>query len=240
MQAGKQLKKPFHGCEMVTSDFLKGHAMNNSVGVQSGKRYNVVILIVLLNVLLLLGGCGSGFRSEDIREYDPEKIVAEYHGDLDSGLLIFPEQATIEKVKASYSASLTRGLFDTDGWIILDCEYNEDDFTAEIKRLQAISLTIQSKDEKAENKILYDEDSYQYPAYITIDGFDHTYEYALIKEEKREVIYLYFAYPNNKILSEYSEYVKKDRSAYDSNDNTGFSLYNHSFDGGKSWIEFDD
>ena len=197
--------------------------------------------LLLLIVLFLLSGCGSsGFQSEDIREYDPGKIVSEYHGDLDSALLIFPDTATAEKAKASFSVSLSRGLFDTDGWIILDCGYSEDDFAAEIRRLRAVSLTIRNRDEEAENTILYDENSYHSPAYITIDGFGHTYEYALIREGEREIIYVYLAYPNSRILSEYSDYVKKDTAVYNSKNGSGFSLYNHSFDGGKSWVEFDD
>ena len=194
-----------------------------------------------LSVLFLLSGCGSsGFRSEDIREYDPGKIISEYHSDLDSALLIFPDKATVEKARASFSASLSRGLFDTDGRIILDCGYSEDDFAAEVRRLSAVSLTIRNKDEAAEKTILYDESSYHYPAFITIDGFGHTYEYALIRENEREIIYVYLAYPNSRILSEYSDYVKKDTAVYDSKNGSGFSLYNHSFDGGKSWVEFDD
>ena len=39
----------------------------------------------------------------------------------------------------------------------------------------------------------------------------------------------------------YSDYIKKDLSVYEE-ENTwdAFSMYNHSFDGGESWVEFDD
>ena len=42
-------------------------------------------------------------------------------------------------------------------------------------------------------------------------------------------------------LQDYSDYVKKDLSVYEE-ENTwdAFSMYNHSFDGGESWVEFDD
>lgn len=42
-------------------------------------------------------------------------------------------------------------------------------------------------------------------------------------------------------LQDYSDYIKKDLSVYEE-ENTwyAFSMYNHSFDGGESWVEFDD
>jgi len=44
-----------------------------------------------------------------------------------------------------------------------------------------------------------------------------------------------------KPLKQYSDYVKRDLSVYEE-ENTwdAFSMYNHSFDGGESWVEFDD
>ena len=54
-------------------------------------------------------------------------------------------------------------------------------------------------------------------------------------------MYIYFAYPGEETLRLYSDFVKKDLSAYEE-ENTwdAYSMYNHSFDGGESYIEFDD
>ena len=54
-------------------------------------------------------------------------------------------------------------------------------------------------------------------------------------------MYVYLAYPDKKTLQDYSDYIKKDLSVYEE-ENTwdAFSMYNHSFDGGESWVEFDD
>lgn len=55
------------------------------------------------------------------------------------------------------------------------------------------------------------------------------------------IIYVYLSYPGGKTLQEYSDYVKKDLSVYEEkNTQDAFSIYNHSFDGGESWGEFDD
>ncbi len=124
--------------------------------------------------------------------------------------------------------------------MILICSYGDEQFSDEISRLQALYKTIEYDEEGYTNIVLYDEDSYSYPAYITIDGFGNTYEYALIDQFNNRVVYVYLAYPDEKTLQDYSDYVKKDLSVYEE-ENTwdAFSMYNHSFDGGESWIEFD-
>ena len=54
-------------------------------------------------------------------------------------------------------------------------------------------------------------------------------------------MYIYFAYLGEETLRLYSDFVKKDLSAYEE-ENTwdAYSMYNHSLDGGESYIEFDD
>ena len=54
-------------------------------------------------------------------------------------------------------------------------------------------------------------------------------------------VYIYMAYPGSKLLKKYSDYVRKDLSSYaEENTMDRFSMYNHSFDGGESWVEYDD
>ena len=97
-----------------------------------------------------------------------------------------------------------------------------------------------SSEESYTNKVLYDESSYRYPAYVANAGFGHTYEYALADKGDNENTYIYLAYPNSD-MKEYTEYLLIDRSIYDEDDKTGaFTIYNHSFDGGNSCDEFDD
>ena len=67
---------------------------------------------------------------------------------------------------------------------------------------------------------MYDEDMYNYPAYIAIDGYCHNYEYALIDEANNRIIYVLLGYPNPDVLSEYSDYLKSDPSAYDLGNST--------------------
>ena len=82
---------------------------------------------------------------------------------------------------------------------------------------------------------------YKIIRHLASGGFGNTYEYALIDEAENRIVYIYLAYPGVYTLTRYSDYVKKDLSAYEE-ENTldAFSMYNHSFDGGESWVEFDD
>ena len=66
------------------------------------------------------------------------------------------------------------------------------------------------------------------------DGTRH-----LIDRDGGRIIYVYgaFVIPDG---FPYKDYLKNDRSAYKADSLKAFTVYNHSFDGGKSWDEFDD
>ena len=128
-----------------------------------------------------------------------------------------------------------------DGAIFLECTYSDDAFAAEIDRLKGLSMTIEFEGEQVTNHVRYDEETYSYPAYITIDGFGDTYEYALVDQEENKIVYLYLAYPKVDSLVQYKEYLKKDLKTYAEEEKPGaYSMYMHSFDGGEVYIEYSD
>lgn len=57
--------------------------------------------------------------------------------------------------------------------MVLECEFSLEQFDREITRLENLRMTIKSGEEEYTNIVRYDGDSYNYPAYITIDGFGH-------------------------------------------------------------------
>ena len=172
-----------------------------------------------------------------IKNYNKDYYLKEYGGDLDSNLSIFPNKTT-NMVDATFKSSFKTNLFDSDGYIILSTKYNEDNFNKEIERLSDLKMTINYDNKKSyTNYIKYNTIFYEYPAFISIDGYGNTYEYALINQESLEIIYVYLSYPdiNN---SAYKKYLKKDNKQYLKNDTLGmYSMYNHTFDNGKSFIE---
>lgn len=205
----------------------------------------ITTLIIILGICSLINILLSHKRDirNGIDNYNKNYYIEKYGDDLDSDLSIFPDRNN-HSINASFSSGMLTYSFDTDGYIVLKIKYELNDFEEEVNRIKNLSITIKSscKDNSDEytNYIKYDEESYNYPAYIAVDGFDSTYEYCLINEDELEIIYVYLAYPNTN-NSEYKEYLKKDKSNYSKSDTLGlYSMYNHSFDNGKSFVEFDD
>ena len=178
-----------------------------------------------------------------IENYNKNHYIEEYGGDLDSNLSIFPSDKS-KLIDADFSSSFKTGLFDSDGYILLKTKYSEENFNEEVERLSKLEMTIKEtcypNSKSYTNYIKYDENAYKYPAYITIDGFGHTYEYALINKEDLEIIYVYLAYPSSN-NSKYSDYLKEDKSEYSKTEVLSlYSMYNHTFDNGSSFVEFND
>lgn len=203
----------------------------------------IIIFIVILGIVSFINIFISTKPTiiKGINNYDKDYYIDKYGNDLDSNLSIFPDDIK-NKNNSTFVSSMHTSLFDTDGYIILKVKYDLDEFYKEINRIKNISMNINScdKDNKVvTNNIKYDETSYKYPSYITIDGFGYTYEYCLINKDKLEIIYIYLSYPytNN---SNYKEYLKKDKSYYKKDTLNLYSMYNHSFDNGNSFIEYND
>ena len=209
---------------------------------------SLTLLVILVRLLLVLGIVSLSFLTPEdnitgINNYHKEYYIEKYRGDLDSNLMIFPND-TSKLINSTFSSSLKTNFFDTDGYIILKTKYHKEDFDNEINRLSNLKMTINetcySNSKQYTNYIKYDNISYEYPAYITIDGFDSTYEYALVNEDTLEIIYLYLSSPNISD-NKYREYLKKDQSIYAKTDTiNSYSIYNHSFNNGKSFMEYSD
>ncbi len=188
--------------------------------------------IVLNHEVILLG----------IDSYSKSYFLNNYASDLNSNLSIFPADRE-DFIAPNFSSTLDSRFFGIDGYIILDVRYEEEKFHKEIERLSNLKMTIKERcyanAKEYTNDIRYDNNSYKYPAYVTIDGFKNIYEYALIDQDNLRIMYVYLAYPDIKDID--SIYLKKDISFYSVMDSMNrYSMYMHSFDGGKSFSEFDD
>ena len=198
------------------------------------------VLILLFAILLLSGCLFPGYTARGAAEYDKAEIYRRYWGDLGSDLSVFPDELPPEEGAVTYEAILGEGVFDTDGRIVLRCVWDPASYEREVRRLGALSATIEYDGERWTNRVRYDTESYCLPAYVTVDGFDSTYEYALLDEEEHAIVYLYLSYPT---LSELviRPYLKRDLTLYRRTDVlTSFTMYYHTFDGGASYIKADD
>lgn len=190
-------------------------------------------LIVLIPVLILES---APFENQTgIENYDKTAMVEEYCGDLGSDLLIFPDD-TANMMDPSFVSNLKTGFFDTDGYIILQGKYSEEDYKAEIERLASIECTVLD----ITVGIRYDDESYALPAYVATDGNDYQYEYALVDEENCQITYILLSYPEYVDLTGYEEYLKLDMSEYELEDPLKqFSIYGRYFEDGV-YVEYSD
>lgn len=174
-----------------------------------------------------------------VENYNKNYYIEKYSGDLDSDLSIFPDDIS-SAIDSDFISSFQTNLFGSDGYIILKAKYNKENFENEIKRISNLEKNIVLDNSSYTNKVKYSETYYNYPAYITIDGFGNKYEYCLINEGEFELIYIYLSYPDI-LSSAYSNYLKVEKQDYfKQNTLDNYSMYNHTFDNGESYIEFDD
>ncbi len=199
-----------------------------------------VMRMILVLALVVWAESSPAEKISGIENYDKSYYLENYGGDLDTGMFVFPDSES-KMLDAEFVSSLKTGLFDTDGCIILNAQYDEKAYLQELERLSSIECTISFKGQEVTQQIVYDEESYALPAYVAVDGFDGMYEYALVNEKAYTVTYVLLSYPNVFKLSEYQEYLKKDTSKYEITDVLNqFTIYAYSFDGGQSWLEHSD
>ena len=202
----------------------------------------IVIVLIVISVRFIIVAAvviGLGFfeaaapfkNLSGAENYNKDYLLSEYGADLDTGFFIFPDD-TDAALEVDYNSSLKTGLFDTDGHIFLTATYSDEEFKNEIDRLSKITCTVfgsmHGDSDYHTEKILYDTEMYNYPAYISIDGYDTVYEYALIDEENKRIIYALLSYPRLTDLVKYQEYLKKDKLSYKTDDGSTlekFSIY---------------
>ena len=158
------------------------------------KKFIAIAAIAAATAMVFtLTGCMPEKRS-GAENYDKSYYISKYGGDLGSNLSVFPDKVEDARV-ILYESSFGEGLFDTDGYMILEYRCDEGQMAAEEERLGRISFTIRHPDGQTfTNNVMMDDKSYPYPAYITSDGFGSAYEYALIDRDGGRIIYIYAAY----------------------------------------------
>ncbi len=161
-------------------------------------------------------------------KYDKAAIVEKYGIDMSSDLMVFPD-STDNALDVEFESKLRYGLLDTDGYVILKAKYNEEEYNKEVKRLSEIRnefvWDFADEYEVISNDILYDDSSYNYPAYIASDGYSDVYEYALLIEENDEIVYVIISYPKWVNMLKYRDYLKKNLRDYNMSNEETFSAY---------------
>ena len=179
---------------------------------------------------------------EGLDKYDKQYLTEEFSGDMTSHFFLFPDDLSNTE-DADFRYEYKVGLLDTDASFFLTATYSDEAFEAEVERISGITCTVNDGNEDHTQAVIYDEDMYRYPAYIAIDGYCHTYEYALIDEANSRVIYVLTSYPDPEHLKEYSDFLKKDPKAYDLGNTSTldrFCIYSVKMIDFDGYVEYDD
>ena len=86
--------------------------------------------------------------------------------------------------------------------IYLNCTYDKETFQQEKERLAELNYEIQG----VTKEIIYSEELFKYPAYISAYDWSSCYEYALIIEEEQKIVYVYLQGIPEILLSFENEY----------------------------------
>lgn len=220
--------------------------------IAGNKKITILIIVIIAIIFLVVARYMFGVlfilaiavldyskpmdRIEGIENYDKSYLEEEFSGDMTSHFFLFPDDLK-DTEDAEFWYEYKTGLFDTDGSFFLSAVYSEEDFANEIERISEITCTVNDGVEDITQAVIYDEDMYNYPAYIAIDGYTHNYEYALIDHDNNRIVYVLLGYPDYDELSEYSDYLKTDPDAYDLENGTTlerfciYSVRSKQFDG---------
>ena len=158
----------------------------------------ILLIKAMLVVLIFVAffGCmylspDSHYHTEDPAEYlQISGHITNEGMELRSGLFVFPESIEgLEDAEYHYTADYD-GFF-VDYMIYLKAAYSDEEYAAEVERLSSITCTVKTPDETVVNSVLYSEDLFNYPAYITIYNCDLSHEYALLDEANNTIVYVY-------------------------------------------------
>lgn len=152
-----------------------------------------ILLFVLILISFTLIGCQSYSTTniEKYGEFNMNKYV------INLSLDVFPAEVDDDACN-QYVFIYKAGVLDDRCQIFLDCSYNEDDYEAEVSRIQKISggEFMQRVNSKyiTENQIVYNEEWFKYPAYVVTYVEGKKYEYVMLFENERRIIYVGLQY----------------------------------------------
>lgn len=199
----------------VKKKIKKKNTLFGTVGIIIG----ILLTVTIIRVMLVAGvivfavqeGKKDSYTSTDIRQYG---TFEDFRGH--SGLDVFPEQIDDSMEVHGYSYYYADTFLDPTAQIYLECSYDGDSYLKEIERLKGIQKEYKGKVQT----VVYDTESFSYPAYVTINANDHCYEYALLLGDER-IAYVFLQFIKEEEIVFPAEYLPK---GYEETKD-GYSIY---------------
>lgn len=146
---------------------------------------SIVFMLILVAAAFILPYLLRGDVREsanDISKYGQWAVPEKY-----SRLLVFPEKVPSSAENIQYFYKFENGWTRPMCQIYLSCTLSEEEYEAEEERLAGLSFD----SEAGTLKTREDTESFPYPAYTAIEGYDFCYEYALMDKEWNHIVYVY-------------------------------------------------
>jgi len=227
-----------------SDDVSKGAKMNfshteDNLSVKRKSKLPIVVIVTLAIVGVIaaaivffivtfsvIGGSlflfGETFETRSLADYGLYEGHIEEEDALfeqNSQLLVFPEELSADmQVNDYYYACSTKGL-DNSYQLLLDYQLPPEKFKQEIKRLEALSVSYNGQTKH----VIYDTESFDYPAYVAVYTKNGDCEYALIDEKNNRIVAV-LAMHGRGSLDE-SLFPKSPIDCGSEADELGFSIY---------------
>ena len=224
MDSARYEKQQFDSMQKVKKKIKKQNTTFASIGIVVGISFVIIVIRVMLVAGVISFAVQDGWKdcytSTNIDDYGVFEGFDGY-----SKLDIFPKQISDNMEVYKYSYYYADTFLDPTAQIYLECSYEENDYLREIERLEGI----QEEYEGRIQSIVYDTDSFSYPAYVTIDADNHCYEYALLIGKKK-IAYVFLQFIKEEDIAFSMEYLPKE---YEQKE-TGYSIYVFEYQNGDS------
>ncbi len=159
----------------------------------------IVAILIVCTLLILFLYKKEVHSYNDLDKYEEYLYKLRYESDAQSRLFIFPDKINKDKVE-SFEYLVKDSLLEDSYLFYIIINYDEKEFNKEIQRIKDIKRVYNGK-----NKYILKAENLKYETYITIcDGMD-IYEYVMIDNDNKKIIYVFkqLFNANNKLNKDY-------------------------------------
>ncbi len=238
MQQGVSLETCMNNTEyekqqLVSMRQVKGKIKKrNTVFGIIGIIIGIVLVVTIIRIMLVAGvivwavedGWDDAETTTEIAEYGDFKG---FHGY--SKLDVFPKQIDEFMEGQEYYYYYADTFLDSTAQIYLECSYDKAGYDEETERLSEIQEEYRGNVQS----IVYDTESFMYPAYVAIDADNHCYEYALLLGDYR-IAYVFLQFIEEDKVVFPIEYLPE---RYEQREN-GYSIYLFQDENGDRYGDF--
>ncbi len=221
-------KQQIASMQQVKGKIKKRNTVFGVIGVLIG----IILVVIIIRIMVVAGvvvlavkdGWDDAYTTTDIAEYGDFEEFRGY-----SKLYVFPEQISENMDVQGFYYYYADTFLDPTAQIYLECRYDKESYEKELERLREIREEYKGNVQS----IVYDTESFSYPAYVAIDSSNHCYEYALLPGDYK-IVYIFLQFIKEDAVAFPIEYLPE---RYEQRE-TGYSIYIFQDENGDRYGDF--